>query len=51
VADMSFWDGTREIILGRLPMTNYDTLVKGWQTAAGDQVRKEYTDAMAAAKA
>ena len=50
IADMAWQDGVREIILGRTPMTQYDQLVKDWQTAAGDQVRKEYTDAIAASK-
>jgi hypothetical protein len=31
-------------------MTAYDQLVSDWRSAAGDQVRKEYSDAMAAAK-
>jgi putative aldouronate transport system substrate-binding protein len=50
-ADMSWQDGTRDIIAGRRPMSDYDQLVKEWSTAAGDQIKKEYTDAMAAAKA
>ena len=49
-ADNTFWDGIRDIILNRRPMTDYDQLVTDWKNAAGDQVRKEYTDAMAAAK-
>jgi putative aldouronate transport system substrate-binding protein len=51
IADMAFQDGVREIIVGHSPMTAYDQLVSDWKSAAGDQVRKEYTDAMAAAKA
>ncbi len=47
---MTFWDGIRDVILSRRPMTDYDQLVSDWKTSAGDQVRKEYTDAMAAAK-
>ena len=31
-------------------MTDYDRLVKDWQSTAGDQIRKEFTDAMAAVK-
>ncbi len=49
-ADNSFWDGIRDIILSRRPMSDYDGLVTDWKNTAGDQVRKEYTDAMAAAK-
>jgi putative aldouronate transport system substrate-binding protein len=48
VADMAFWDGLRDVILSRRPLADYDQLVNDWKTAAGDQVRKEYTDAMAA---
>ena len=45
---MAFWDGLRDVILSRRPFADYDQLVSDWKTAAGDQVRKEYTDAMAA---
>jgi putative aldouronate transport system substrate-binding protein len=50
-ADTSWQDGIREVILGRAPVSDIDRLNKEWQAAAGDQIRKEYTDAMAAAKA
>jgi putative aldouronate transport system substrate-binding protein len=50
-ADMAWQDGTRDIIVGRRPMSDYDQLVTAWKTTAGDQIRKEYTDAIAAAKA
>ena len=48
-ADNNFWDGIRDIILSRRPMSDYEQLVSDWKNTAGDQVRKEYTDAMAAA--
>jgi hypothetical protein len=32
-------------------MSEYDGLVKAWQTEAGEIVRKEFMDAMAAGKA
>ena len=47
-ADMVFWDGLRDVILSRRPFSDYDQLVTDWKTTAGDQVRKEYSDAMAA---
>ncbi|HET6320220.1 MAG TPA: hypothetical protein VFG86_27495, partial [Chloroflexota bacterium] len=47
VADIAFWDAVRDIITGRRAMSEYDTAVKDWVSAAGDQVRKEYLDAMA----
>jgi len=49
-ADTVWQDGIREIILGRTPISEYDRMVKDWQSTAGDQIRKEYTDAIAAAK-
>ena len=50
-ADVHFQDGTIDIILGRRQMSEYDDLVKAWQTEAGEQVRKEFLESMAAAKA
>ena len=49
-ADNTFWDGLRDVILSRRPMSDYDQLVTDWKNTAGDTVRKEYTDAMASAK-
>jgi putative aldouronate transport system substrate-binding protein len=50
-ADVRFQDGIIDIILGRRQLSEYDDLVKAWQTEAGEQVRKEFMDSMAAAKA
>jgi len=50
VADIAFNDAVRDILVGRRAMTEYDQAVKDWASAAGDQIRKEYTDAMASAK-
>jgi putative aldouronate transport system substrate-binding protein len=50
VADIAWNDAMRDIITSRRPLSDYDTVLKEWQTAAGDQVRKEYVDAMAGAK-
>jgi putative aldouronate transport system substrate-binding protein len=49
VADNTFFDGVREIVLGRSPMSDYDGLVKEWSAAAGDQIKAEYLQAMSAA--
>ncbi|HEX8968550.1 MAG TPA: extracellular solute-binding protein, partial [Chloroflexota bacterium] len=49
-AETAWQDGVRDIIVGRRPLTDYDQLVTDWKNTAGDQIRKEYTDAMAAAK-
>jgi putative aldouronate transport system substrate-binding protein len=47
-ADNTFWDGVRDIILSRRPMTDYESLISDWKSATGETVRKEYADAMAA---
>lgn len=49
-ADVHFQDGVIDIILGRRQLSEYDDLVKAWQTEAGETVRKEFMDSMAAAK-
>ncbi|MBV9171385.1 MAG: hypothetical protein JOZ81_15010 [Chloroflexi bacterium] len=49
-ADMAWQDGVREILLGHSPMSAYDQLTKDWANSAGEQIRKEYMDAIAAAK-
>ena len=38
----------RDIIVGRRPIADYDQLVKDWQTSAGDTIRKEFQEALAA---
>lgn len=44
----------RGIVPGRKQMSEYDTIVdntvKEWTSSVGETIRKEYTDAMAAAK-
>jgi putative aldouronate transport system substrate-binding protein len=47
-ADVAMNDGLLDIILGRRPFSDYDTLLSDWRSAAGDQVRKEYLQAMSA---
>lgn len=47
-ATKTFSDGVNEIILGHRPLTDYDGLVQQWRSSAGDQIRKEYLDAIAA---
>lgn len=46
--NQAFTDGITDIMAGRRPMSDYDQLVKDWQTNGGDQIRSEYQDAMAA---
>jgi len=50
VANNTFSDGINDLLTGRRPLTDYDQLVKDWRNSAGDQIRKELQDAMAAAK-
>jgi hypothetical protein len=33
--------------VGHQPLDTFDDLVKSWQATAGNQMRKEYLDAMA----
>jgi putative aldouronate transport system substrate-binding protein len=41
-------DGFTDVIAGRRPIADYDQIVKDWQTAGGEQMRKELQDALAA---
>jgi putative aldouronate transport system substrate-binding protein len=47
--NVAFQDGLTDILVGRRPISDFDQLVKDWAANAGDQVRKEYLDAMNAA--
>jgi putative aldouronate transport system substrate-binding protein len=46
-ANIAWADGARDIILGRRPMSDYDGLTREWATSAGDQIRREFAEAMA----
>jgi putative aldouronate transport system substrate-binding protein len=50
VVTQAFSDGVRDIILGRRPFSDYDQLVSDWRTNGGDTIRKEFQDALSAAK-
>lgn len=47
-AQQTFSDAVNEIILSHRPMSDFDGLVSAWRASAGDQIRKEYLDAIAA---
>ncbi len=47
-AQKTFSDAINEIILGHRPMSDFDGLVGTWRSSAGDQIRKEFLDAIAA---
>jgi putative aldouronate transport system substrate-binding protein len=44
-----FGDGITDIVTGRRPLTDLDSLVQGWASAGGNAVRSEYEMAYAAA--
>jgi putative aldouronate transport system substrate-binding protein len=48
VLDRLIQDRLTAIIGGREPMSDYDQMVKDWQSQGGDQVRKELEEALAA---
>ncbi len=50
VLRQTFFDGVRDIIVGRRPFAEYDQLVKDWQTNGGETMRKELQDALASQK-
>jgi putative aldouronate transport system substrate-binding protein len=39
-------DGITDIVAGRRPVSDFDQLVKDWQSTGGDQIRKEFMDAL-----
>ena len=47
-AEQAFVDGLNNIMVARDPMSNYDQLVKDWQNSAGNKIKQEFNDAMAA---
>lgn len=49
VAEMNFRQAVVDVAVGRRPFSDWDQIVRDWRGAAGDQVRKEYLDAFAAA--
>jgi putative aldouronate transport system substrate-binding protein len=40
--------GLVDIVVGRRDMSDYDQLVKDWLAAGGEQIRKEYSESIAA---
>jgi putative aldouronate transport system substrate-binding protein len=44
-------DGLSEILQSRRPLGDLDEIVKDWQTNGGEDIRREYTEAIAAAAA
>jgi putative aldouronate transport system substrate-binding protein len=40
-------DGLRAIVLGQRPLSDFDQIVRDWQTGGGNQIRTEYQQAIA----
>ena len=49
VINRTMLDGITDVVAGRRPIADYEQLVKDWQTAGGEQIRKELQDGLAAA--
>jgi putative aldouronate transport system substrate-binding protein len=47
-AEQPFLDGVTDVVLGRRPLSDFDQLVKDWQSAAGNQIRTELEQSLAA---
>jgi putative aldouronate transport system substrate-binding protein len=45
----TMFDALTQILAGRSSMSDYDRMVAEWRTNGGEQIRKEYMDAMASA--
>jgi putative aldouronate transport system substrate-binding protein len=46
--ETTFADGVNDLISGRRPFSDYDVLVKEWRDNGGEQMRKEYSELIAA---
>jgi putative aldouronate transport system substrate-binding protein len=46
--NLAFKDAITDIMVGRRPMSDYDAVLKDWQTNAGNQIRTELQQALAA---
>jgi len=49
-ADQTFYEGVADILFNRRQLSEYDGLVADWRNAAGDAIRKEFQDEIAASK-
>ncbi|MBV9319958.1 MAG: hypothetical protein JO106_08595, partial [Mycobacterium sp.] len=49
IATQRLGDGITDIVAGRRPLSDLDSLLNDWRNNGGDQVRQEYLDAMGAA--
>jgi putative aldouronate transport system substrate-binding protein len=51
LAQDAFMSGVSDIVQGRRPIGDLDSLISDWRQKAGDKMRSEFQDAIAAAKA
>jgi putative aldouronate transport system substrate-binding protein len=45
--NQAFTDGAGDVVLRRRPLSDYDQLLKDWQTNGGNQIRTELRQAVA----
>jgi putative aldouronate transport system substrate-binding protein len=50
IVNQGFLSAMGDIIAGRRPFSDFDGLVKDWQTSGGNQIRTEFEQAIAASK-
>jgi putative aldouronate transport system substrate-binding protein len=46
----NFTDGLVDFVVGRRPLSEFDSLVSAWRSNGGDQIRMEYQQAYSAAR-
>ncbi len=49
VINQKVLDTLTDIVVGRRPLSDFDQMVKDWQTGGGDQIRTELQQALSAA--
>jgi putative aldouronate transport system substrate-binding protein len=50
VVNQGFLAAMGDVIAGRRPLSDYDNLLRDWQTGGGNQIRTEFEQALAASK-
>jgi putative aldouronate transport system substrate-binding protein len=50
VLDRTLTEGVAEIVNGRMPLSELDGLVAAWKSGGGDQIRREFEQALQAAR-
>jgi putative aldouronate transport system substrate-binding protein len=47
----AFFDGISELVIGRRPLADFDTLVREWRSGGGDEIRTQYQQSLQSARA